>query len=153
MRRHTMKAPSGPATTATPQPATSARKKSSSMMRGLVVVGDGVVAVVMMMRIKREALDRRAKKGAVGRIAAHFRRRAAAADMVVEAKDAVGRRHHEMEIVRDQEHAATARITQAADEREELGLPRDVDALHRLVEHQQLRLAQQRAGKQHALQL
>src|SRR5579864_7940099 len=112
MRRHTTKEPSGPATRATPIPASSARSRKSSM--GLDLAGD-VMAVIMRMGVEREALDRGAEKRAVGGIARHRLRVPAAADMVIEADDAVGGGHHQMEIVRHQQHAAAMLVAQAAD--------------------------------------
>ena len=57
-----------------------------------------------------------------------------------------------MKIVTDQKHADAAGLADAADQVVEFGFARIVDAAHGLVEHQQLRLAQQRAGDQHALE-
>src|SRR5215472_11471577 len=150
MRRHTTKAPSGPATMATPIPARAARSTKSGIARHLF---REVMPVVVVMRIEREALDRGPKEGAIGGIAAHRLGMAAAADVVVEADDTTRRRHDEMEIMRHQEHAAAARIAQAADKRIELGLPADIDALRRFVENEKLGLAQQGARQQHALKL
>src|SRR6185437_4101762 len=150
MRRHTTKDPSGPATTATPIPASSARSTKSSMagrhLRGLVVglMVLVIVRMVMVVGVDGEAVDRRAEERAIGGIAAHRVGMATAADVMIEADDAVGGGHHQMQVVRHQQHAAAPRVTQAPDEGEELGLAGDVDALHRLVEHQQLGLAQQR---------
>src|SRR6266851_307500 len=140
MRRHTTNEPSGPATAATPSPASTARSTKSSMMRRRL---GGVVAMIMMVGVDGEAVDRRAEQRAIGGVASHRIGMPAAADMVVEADHAVGGGHHQMQIVRDQQHAAAARVADAADEREELGLAGDVDALDRLVQHQEFRLAQQ----------
>src|SRR5580658_1913819 len=150
MRRHTTKEPSGPATAATPRPARPARSTKSSMLADLF---RRVVAVVVAMSVKREGVDGHAEQGAIGGIAAHRLGMAAAADMVIEADDAVGRGHHQMEIMRDQQDPAPRLIADAADQREELRLPGDVDALRRLVEREKLGLAQQGARHQHALKL
>src|SRR5712671_3809596 len=133
MRRHTTNEPSGPATAATPSPASTARSTKSSMMRRL----GGVVAMIMMVGVDGEAVDRRAEQRTIGGVASHRIGMPAAADMVVEADHAVGGGHHQMQVVRDQQHAAAARVADAADEREQLGLAGDVDALDRLVQHQE----------------
>ncbi|MOA39602.1 hypothetical protein D3C78_1614000 [compost metagenome] len=49
------------------------------------------------------------------------------------------------------QHAAAVAVAQARDQAVQLGLPGHVDALHRFVEDQQLRLAQQGSGQQNAL--
>src|SRR6185437_1962239 len=144
-----MKEPSGPATSATPSPASTARTMKSSMagrrFGGVAVVMVLViVGMVVVVGVDGEAVDRRAEERAIGGIAAHRVGMATAADVMIEADDAVGGGHHQMQVVRYQQHAAAPRVTQAPDEGEELGLAGDVDALHRLVEHQQLGLAQQR---------
>ena len=66
---------------------------------------------------------------------------------------AVALGHHHVQIVRDQQHAEAALRAQPPDQGVELGLAREVDAAHRLVEHQQSRRADQRARQHHALQL
>ena len=58
-----------------------------------------------------------------------------------------------MQVVRHHEHAAAAPVANPGDQIVDLALPGDVDALDRLVEHQEIGLAQERAGEQHALQL
>ena len=73
--------------------------------------------------------------------------------MPVEADDAVALRHDDVQIVRHQQHAEAALGAQPADQRVELGLARIVDAAHRLVEHQHVGRADQRARQQHPLQL
>src|SRR5579883_3681427 len=133
MRRHTTKEPRGPATAATPRPAKTARQRKSSMPMRLRRRDGTVMAVVMVVRIEREAIDRAAEERAISGIAAHHLGQAAAADMMIEADDMVRRRHDEMEVMRDEQHAAAALFADAADQREELGLPRDIDALHGLV--------------------
>ena len=71
-----------------------------------------------------------------GRMLAHHRGMAAAADMLIEAYHAVGRGHDEMEIVGDHQHRAVIARADAGDEVVERGLPGYVHALDRLVEHQ-----------------
>ena len=66
--------------------------------------------------------------------------------MMVEANDAVRCGHDEMQIVRDHQDAAIEAVAQTADQLVELDLARDVDPLRRLVQHQEVGRAQQRAG-------
>src|ERR1700730_13286883 len=112
MRRHTTNEPSGPATAATPSPASMARSTKSSTGLDLL---DGIVTVVVAMRVESKAVDRRAEQGAIGGIARHRRGMAAAADVMVEADDTVGGRHDQMQIMRHQQHAAVALVADAAD--------------------------------------
>src|SRR6185437_10965404 len=121
MRRHTMNEPSGPATSATPSPASTARTMKSSMARcrlgGLVVVMVLVVVrLIVAMGVDGEAVDRCTEERTIGGITAHGVGMAVAADMVVEADDAVGGRHPQMQIVRHQQHAAPARVAQPPDQ-------------------------------------
>ena len=78
---------------------------------------------------------------------------ARAADMTIEADHRIGRRHDEVEIVRNQQHAAAAPVAESADPPIELGLAADIDALRRLVHHQKIGLRQQGARKQQPLEL
>src|SRR5690242_7271366 len=108
MRRHTIKEPSGPATSATPSPTSTARTMKLSMagcrFRGFgVVMVRVIVGMIVMVRVHGEAVNRRAEERTIGGIAADRIGMAATADMVVEADDAVGGSHHQMEIVRYQE--------------------------------------------------
>ena len=84
---------------------------------------------------------------------AHRLRRAGAADMGVEAEHAVGRRHDDVQVVRDHDDAAPAPLPDRRDAFVEAELPGEVDVLDRLVEDQQVGVAQQRARQQHALAL
>jgi hypothetical protein len=113
-----------------------------------------VVPVIVMMVIDGEGFDRLGtEQGDEGRIAAHRFRVADAADVVVKANDPVGRRHDQMQIVRNYQDAAIAALANARDQAVKLGLTGDVHALGRFIKRQQFRLAQQRAGEKNALQL
>ena len=83
----------------------------------------------------------------------HRLRHARAAHMPVEADDPVALRHDDVQVVGDEQHAETLLGPQLADQVVELGLARVVDAAHRLVEHQHVGRADQRACEQHPLQL
>src|SRR5438105_4253988 len=99
MRRHTTKQPRGPAARATPIPAASARRTKSSILRRpprrRVVaddqrrLADHVMRMVVMMRVDGDGVRRVAEKRAIGGMARHRLGMAAAADMMIEADDAV----------------------------------------------------------------
>ena len=170
MRCQTTKQPSGAATAASPRLATSARRKNGSnttclrapdlrrvvrriAMRRMRHAGE-VVAVIVMVTIDGEGARRLgAEQPPVGRMLGHRLRHARAADVMVEADDAIGARHDDVQIVRDEQHAEAGLVAQAPDQVVEVRLAHVVDALHRLVEHQEVGLAQQRAGENDALQL
>jgi hypothetical protein len=80
-------------------------------------------------------------------------RHAGAADMVIEADDAIGPAHDDVQVVRNEKHAKPGFIAQAADEVVEVGFAAVVDALHGLVENEEVRRPQQGARKDDALQL
>src|SRR5690606_23927499 len=133
MRRHTMKQPSGPVVSASPTPATMARvKKSSSTGRapfvvmvvmvmmmaiiGMAVIGHGTICVqhapvrqmrvIVVMLVDGERPDGpAAEQPHIFGACRHVARGAAATDMAIEADDAVGRRHDQMQVVRNQKHA------------------------------------------------
>src|SRR5690554_4421038 len=104
MRRQTMKQPSGPATRATPMPASRARRKKSSSMAVLcgvlVLVAPQHLAVrqvrvvVMVLIDGQGGSGARAEQRQILGTARDEVRRAAAADVAVEADHSVGRRHH-----------------------------------------------------------
>src|SRR6185295_19211053 len=116
MRRQRMKQPRGPAKRAMPRPPISARaRKSWSMGRLSVcvptVAGDHlameIVAMIVVVLIDREPLLRQwSEQGEIFRMGAHRVRLSVAANMLVEADHAVGRRYHDMQIVGHHEDAA-----------------------------------------------
>ncbi|MNC53382.1 hypothetical protein D3C75_1027870 [compost metagenome] len=107
----------------------------------------------MVVVVNSQARRGLAKQFDERRVAADLLGVARAAHVAVQAHHLVGGAHHQVQVVGDHQHAAAVALAQAADQPVQLGLAGDVDALHRLVEHQQFRLAQQGAGQQHALQL
>src|SRR3546814_20562737 len=99
MRRHTMKQPSGPATSATPMPPTRARVKKSSSIAGLpvrevmVVVLVGHYATVIQWSVdvvvavdRPRGCPRAAAEGALFLALAHRLGRAGAADVTCTAR-------------------------------------------------------------------
>lgn len=65
-----------------------------------------------------------------------------AADMAVEADHTLGCGHHDVQIVRDDQHAAAVLVTDLTDKMKQLELARDVNLLGRLVEHQEVGFTQ-----------
>ena len=110
-----------------------------------------VMGVVMMVMINRQALCVFAEQFDESRVIADLFRVARTADMAIEADHLVGGAHDQMQIVGHHQHATAMAVAQAGNQAVQLGLASDIDALYRLVKHQQLRFAQQGAGQQYAL--
>lgn len=70
---------------------------------------------------------------------------------MVQAQHFVGFGHYQMQIMGDHQHRAVKLPTELVDKIVQRNLTVDVDTLRRLVEDQQLRAAEQGAGKQYAL--
>ena len=94
-------------------------------MRGLDHAAMQVVIVVMMVVIDGEALGVLAEQFDKGWVAADLLRVAGAADMAVEANHLIGGAHHQMQIVRDHQHAAAMALAQSRDQPIQLGLAGD----------------------------
>ena len=71
----------------------------------------------------------------------------------VHHRDAVADVAHEREVVRDEEVGEAELLLQVAEQVDDVGLDRHVEAAHRLVEHEQLGGERQRPGDGDALQL
>lgn len=76
-----------------------------------------------------------------------------ATDVAVEADDAGGRGHHEMQIVGDEKDGAASGLVDFFEVAVEVELALHVDALDGFVEHEQVGLAQEGAGEEGALPL
>ena len=74
------------------------------------------------------------EQGEVFWMLAHRVRRAAATNMVIEADNVVGRRHDDVQIVRNQQHGAVLVASDRVDEVVELGLAVEIDACGGLIE-------------------
>ena len=72
--------------------------------------------------------------------------------MAVKAVDAIGRRHHDIEVMRDQKHAAAGARPLTCNDLIDFNGAGCVDILCGLVEHKQRGIEQQRAREHHALQ-
>ena len=107
------------------------------------------MTVVVVVGVDRQ---RRGRVGAEERhvlgMPAHGLGLSGAADVPVDADHAIGGAQHHVEVVGDDQHAAAAPVPQPADQLVHGHLAGEVDLLDRLVEHQQVRVAQQRAGEQ-----
>src|ERR1700735_3583624 len=102
MRRHSTKQPSGPAA-APKSPAPSAARMRKSSMRAVSVIVAVPMAVIVAMGVKRERVGHaRPEQLREGGIAHDLLGLAFAADVAVEADDAVGLRHHDMQVVAHQ---------------------------------------------------
>jgi hypothetical protein len=72
---------------------------------------------------------------------------------MVQTQHFVGFRHHQMQVMGDHQHGAVQFAAQLVDQIIKRDLTIDVHALGWLIQHQQLRAAQQRTGQQNALRL
>ncbi|MNJ63997.1 hypothetical protein D3C77_599300 [compost metagenome] len=66
---------------------------------------------------------------------------AGTADVTIKAHHLVSGAHYQVQVVRNHQHAATMAIAQTCDQAIKLCLAGNIDALHRLIKHQQFRLA------------
>src|SRR5690606_18086051 len=120
MRRQTTKEPSGPATSASARPASSAFSRKSAMFAVFVVyVGlqhraMQVMRVVVMMVINRQAARVVAEQFDERRITADLLRVTGAAHMAIQANHLVGGAHYQMQIMGNHQYAAAIAITQPA---------------------------------------
>jgi hypothetical protein len=78
---------------------------------------------------------------------------ARAADVAVEAEDAVGLGHDDVQIVRDEQDADAALLAQIADEGVKIRLAGVVNAADGFVEDEEVGLRHERAGEEDALEL
>lgn len=123
------------------------------MIMGACDSAVGPMDVIMMMRVRRERtrgglaeqIDERPVTTDVG----GFTR---TADMPVEAVHAICGRHHDIEVVRDQKHAAAGARALARNDLIDLDGAGRIDVLCGLVEHKQRGIEQQRAREHHTLQ-
>ena len=112
------------------------------------------MAMVMIMPIDSQCLRHvRTEQGKELRICCHRARVAGAANMMIEADNCVGGRHHHVEVVRYQQHAATITITQHRDQAIELGLAGDIDTGQRLIEYKQIRCLDHSTCQHDAMEL
>lgn len=72
--------------------------------------------------------------------------------MAVKAVDAIGRRHHDIEVMRDQKHAAAGARPLTCNDLIDFNGPGCIDILRGLVEYKQRGIEQQRAREHYALQ-
>ena len=86
------------------------------------------------------------------RIPQNLARPSRTANVALDADDPVRCRHHDVEVVGDQQDAAAEFVTYPPDQVVERDLARVVDALHRLVEDQEVGFPRDRARQQHPLQ-
>lgn len=112
------------------------------------------VGVVVVVAVDGDRARRtRAEETEIFRRLRHLAWDAGAADVRVQAYDAVGRSHDDVEVVRDEEHGAAVPVPDLGDLLVKGDLAGEVDALDRLVEDEDIRPGEQRAGDEDALQL
>src|SRR3990167_9107510 len=170
MRRHTTKEPSGPATNARARPASRALSRKSAMLAAISVdmrfyrafdaqarrcLGNyramQIVLMVMVVGVDGQALGVLAEQLDKGRIEADLFRMAGTADVTVEADHLISGAHRQVQVVGDHQHTATMAIARLGDQTVQLSLAGNIDALYRLIQHQQFWLAPQGSCQQHAL--
>ena len=106
-----------------------------------------VVAVVVVVVVDGQALGVLAEQLDEGRVGADLLRVPRAAHMAIQADHLVGGAHHQVQVVRDHQYAAAMAVAQLSDQAVQLGLAGDVDALHRLIQHQQARAGDDFVGQ------
>ncbi len=111
------------------------------------------VGVIVAVAVDRKCpAGRTAKQTHIFRAARDGIRCSPAADMAVEAYDRVGLGHHDMEIVGNQQNAATRAIPDRGNQIVERDLPTEIDALDRFVQHQEIRLSRDRPRQERPLE-
>ena len=128
-------------------------------MFGNAAIGVQHAAIRQMGMVVVVAVDRQrlggtaAEQFQIFRALADHLRRATAADMAVEADHRIGLGHHHMQVVGDQQDTAAGPVADRFDQIVKRNLAGKIDALHRLVEDEQIRFAGNGTGKQGALEL
>lgn len=110
--------------------------------------------MVVVMLIRRQmAHATLAEQRDIAWVDLHIQRMAGATDMMVKTHHPIGRRHHHVQIMADHEDATIPTSTGLLDQAHQLILAMDVEALGRLVHHQEVRVPQQCPGEQNPLGL
>src|SRR5262249_10334817 len=128
MRRQTTKQPSGAATSARPRPANSARSKNGSATSitpvrtsarrhdRVRIAGEIVPMIVLMLIEAQGARGLGPKQARIFRVLGDRPRHARAADVAIEADDAIALRHDDVQVVRNQQHAEVADRSDVSDQ-------------------------------------
>ena len=104
--------------------------------------------MVVMVGIDCQALGNTcAEKLEESRVITHLLRLSMTANMMIQADDLIGSRHHQVQIMRDHQHTTVTFATNISNELVELSLSRDIDSLCRLIEYQQAGITQQSASE------
>ena len=99
-----------------------------------------VAMMVMMVAIERQRFcGARAEQFSVFGTVHHALRFPAATHMAVKADHRIGVGHHDVQIVRNHQYAATGPVSDVADQLIERHFPGKIHALYRLIEHQKIR--------------
>jgi len=108
--------------------------------------------MIMVMQIDTErAGNLRTEQPRILGVLRHRFRLARTANMPIEANDAVTLRHHDMQVVRDEQNAEVALVTYASNQIVQVSLSDKIDATRRLIEHEQIGITQKRPRNQNAL--
>jgi hypothetical protein len=109
------------------------------------------MAVVVAMGIDRQPLGfLRPEERQIFRMRADRLGSAGAADMSVETDHSVRRCHDKVKVMGNHKDTAAQPLPQSRDQTVELRLAHDIDAAHRLIQHQQFRFGDQGAREEHA---
>ena len=112
------------------------------------------VHMVMLVGVDgQRTRRRRAKQREIFGTCADRMRRAATTDMAIQADDRVGFGHHHMQVMGDQQNAATRRIANGADQVVKRDFTGKIDTLHRLIQNQKVWLADNSTRHQRPLKL
>ncbi len=110
--------------------------------------------VIVVMPVNRQCMGGvTAEKGAVLRAFGHRAGRSVATDVTVETHHGVGGRHNDMQIMRNEQHAAVEPIAYFANQFIESDFTGEIHTLNRFVQNHQIGFADQRPGQQRPLKL
>ena len=113
-----------------------------------------IVFVIMHVGVYRETFGRpMTEKSEVFRVLFYGFRMADTANVMIETDNAISRRHHQVQIVRDQQDTAFPSVANSADQFVEIKFTFEIYALYGFIEYQQIGLPQHRTGKHHPLLL
>ena len=122
-------------------------------MTGYDVAVDVMFVIMVMVIDAQLGCHRFTKQGNEFRMPGNRLGMTGATDMLVQANDMISRRHHHMQVVRHHQHPAASMIPDPPDQGVQFGLAAQINALNRLVQNQQIRIAEQGASQQNPLHL
>jgi hypothetical protein len=114
-----------------------------SMLVIMVVMMRFVVMIMVMGVGSDHAGGRGAEELGEFRVLLHALRSAFTADMAIQTDDMIAFGHDHMQVMAHHENAAAMAFANAGNQFIEFHFTEEIDGLHRLIENQQIRLAQQ----------